>query len=33
MNFIVVALLLLNPGKAEPLLGKHIQFLYKLIFF
>lgn len=33
MNFIVVALLLLNSGNVEPLLGKHTQFVYKLIFF
>lgn len=32
MNFIVVALLLLNPGNAEPILGKYTLFLHKLIF-
>lgn len=32
MNFIAVALLLLNPGNMEPLLDKHIQFLHKRIF-
>lgn len=31
-NFIAVALLLLNPGNAEPLLVKHTQFIHKLIF-
>lgn len=31
-NFIVIGLLLLNPGNAETLLVKHIQLLHKLIF-